>query len=179
VETRWTVANGIGGVKMFINYEHENHVYNVTVERRKDHYYIMYDNTEYTAKATELKPGQLKIRLGNRVIKCVITEGEKEKFVFVDGSVFKVKPVELTGGKKPKKKEEGNLSSPISGKVVSVEVKTGDSIKKGDVLMVIEAMKMEYLIRAPYGGKVKKVNFKEKDQIEIGQETVELTKDDG
>jgi len=43
--------------------------------------------------------------------------------------------------------------------------------------MVIEAMKMEYLIRAPYNGKVKKVNFKEKDQIEIGQETIELTKE--
>ena len=35
--------------------------------------------------------------------------------------------------------------------------------------MVIEAMKMEYLISAPYDGKVKKVNFKENDQIEIGE----------
>jgi len=159
---------------MFINYEHENHVYNVTVERRKNHYYIMYDNTEYTVEADEIKPGQLRIKLGDRVIKCVITEGEKDKFVFVDGDVFKVKPVELTGAKKTKEKMEGDLSSPISGKVVSIKVKSGDSVKKGDILMVIEAMKMEYLIRAPYDGKVKKVNFKEKDQIEIGQNTVEL-----
>jgi 3-methylcrotonyl-CoA carboxylase alpha subunit len=42
--------------------------------------------------------------------------------------------------------------------------------------MVIEAMKMEYLIRAPYNGTVKKVNFKENDQIEIGENTVELEK---
>ena len=161
---------------MFINYEHENHVYNVTVERRKNHYFIMYDNTEYTVEASEIKPGQLKIKLGDRVIKCVITEGEKDKFVFIDGDIFKVKNIELTGVKKTKKKEEGDLSSPISGKVVRIKVKNGDIVKKGDVLMVIEAMKMEYLIRAPYGGKVKKVNFKEKDQIEIGQNTVEFTK---
>ncbi len=45
--------------------------------------------------------------------------------------------------------------------------------------MVIEAMKMEYLIRAPYAGTIKKVNFKEKDQIEIGQQTVEMTKAKG
>jgi 3-methylcrotonyl-CoA carboxylase alpha subunit len=77
---------------------------------------------------------------------------------------------------KKTKKKGGDLSSPISGKVVSVKVKNGDPVKKGDVLMVIEAMKMEYLIRAPFDGKVKKVNFKEKDQIEIGQSTVELTK---
>jgi len=94
----------------------------------------------------------------------------------VDGDVYKVKHVELTAKKKTHKKEEGNLNSPISGKVVNVKVKKGDNVKKGDVLMVIEAMKMEYLIRAPSNGKIKKVNFKENTQIEIGEETVEIGK---
>lgn len=164
---------------MFINYEHENHVYNVTVERRQDYYYIMYDNTEYTVEATELEKGHLKLQVGDRTVKCVISEGEKEKYVFVDGEVFKVRPVELTGRKKTRKKEEGDLTSPISGKVVTVKVRTGKKVKKGEVLMVIEAMKMEYLIRAPYAGTITKVNFKEKDQIEIGQQTVEMTKAKG
>lgn len=162
---------------MFINYEHGNSVYNVTIERRDNYYYVTYDNTEYKALAEEIKPGQMKIKIGDRIIKSVITEGENEKYVFVDGNVFKVKPVELTGKKKTHKKEEdGDLSSPISGRVVNVKVKKGDIVKKDDVLMVIEAMKMEYLIRAPFDGKVMKVNFKEKDQIEIGQITVDLSK---
>ena len=161
---------------MFINYEHKNHVYNVTTERREKYYFITYDNAEYRVEAEETRHGQLKIKVGDRLIKAIITEGDKEKFVFVDGDVFKVKPVELTGTRKIKKKDEGDLSSPISGKVVNVKVKNGDSVKKGDILMVIEAMKMEYLIRAPYNAKVKKVNFKEKDQIEIGQNTVDLIK---
>lgn len=161
---------------MFINYEHENHVYNVTIERKDNNYFVIYDNTEYKVEAEEIKPGQLKIKIGDRIIKSIITEGEKEKYVFVEGKVFKVKPVELTGIKKRKKKEEGDLSSPISGKIVSVNVKKGDLVKKDDVIMVIEAMKMEYLIRAPYDGKINKVNFKEKDQIEIGQITVEISK---
>ena len=162
---------------MFINYEHENHVYNVSIERRGKYFFIAYDNSEYKVEVEESKPGQLKIQIGDRIIKSIITEGEKEKFVFVNGQVFRVKPVELTGKKKVRKKDEGNLSSPISGKVVNVKVKKADKVKKGEVLMVIEAMKMEYLIRAPYDGKVKKVNFKEKDQIEIGQITVEIDKE--
>jgi biotin carboxyl carrier protein len=162
---------------MFINYEHENHVYNVSIERRNEYFFITYDNSEYKVEVEETKPGQLKIKIGDRLIKSIITEGEKEKFVFVNGQVFRVKPVELTGKKKVRKKEEGNLSSPISGKVVNVKVKKGDSVKKGEVLMVIEAMKMEYLIRAPYSGKVRIVNFKEKNQIEIGQITVEVDKE--
>jgi biotin carboxyl carrier protein len=163
---------------LFINYEHENHVYNVSIERRDKHYFIIYNNTEYKAEVQEIKPGQLKIKVGDRLIKSIITEGNKGKYVFVDGQVFKVKPIELTGIKKRKKKEEGDLSSPISGKVVNVKVKKGDSVKKGAVMMIIEAMKMEYLIRAPYNGIVKGVNFKQNDQVEIGQITIEIDKEE-
>ena len=159
---------------MFINYEYDNHVYNVTVERRNNQYYVLYDNNEYTVQATEAKPGQLTIKLGDRIIKCLISEGEKSKYVFLDGQVYQIKRIELTGKKKTQKKE-GDLNSPISGTVVTIKVKPGDPVKKGDVIMVIEAMKMEYLIRAPYKGTINKINFKEKDQIEIGELTSEIT----
>jgi 3-methylcrotonyl-CoA carboxylase alpha subunit len=162
---------------MFINYEHETHVYPVTVERRDHQFFITYDNIEYTVIATEVKPGQLSIELGDRIIKCVISEGEDSKFVFIDGSIFKVKRIELTGRKKTEKKE-GDLNSPISGTVVQVKAKAGANVKKDDVILVIEAMKMEYLIRAPYNGKIIKIHFKEKDQIEIGQLTAEMKKEE-
>jgi 3-methylcrotonyl-CoA carboxylase alpha subunit len=161
---------------MFINYEHENHVYNVSIERKESYYFVTYDNTEYKVSAEEIKPGHLKLKIGERLLKSIITEGNKEKYVFIEGGVFKVKPVELTGTKKKKQKKEADLSSPISGKVVSIKVKNGNFVKKGEVMMVIEAMKMEYLIRAPFDGTVKSVNFKEKEQIEIGQNTVEFIK---
>jgi biotin carboxyl carrier protein len=166
-----------GGVTVFINYEHENHVYNITVERRENQFFITYDNNEYTVMATELKPGQLSIQLGDRVIKSVISQGEDNKFVFIDGSIFKVKRIELTG-RKTSEKKEGDLHSPISGTVVTIKVKEGSKVKKDDVLMVIEAMKMEYLIRAPYAGRVKKIHFKEKDQVEIGQLTAVVEKEE-
>lgn len=160
---------------MFINYEHKSHIYSVTVEHRENKFYITYDNSEYTVNAIEGKPGQLSIQLGDRIIKSVISQGEDYKFIFIDGNVFKVKRIELTGRKKTEKKE-GDLNSPISGTVVSIKFKEGNQVKKDDVILVIEAMKMEYLIHAPYTGKVKKIYFKEKDQIEIGQLTAEIEK---
>jgi 3-methylcrotonyl-CoA carboxylase alpha subunit len=166
-----------GAVTMFINYEHNTHVYNVTVERRDNQFFITYDNNEYTVTATEVKPGQLSVQLGDRIIKSVISQGDDSKFIFIDGSIFKVKRIELTGRKKTEKKE-GDLNSPISGTVVHAKVKEGSQVKKDDVILVIEAMKMEYLIRAPYDGRVKKVYFKEKDQIEIGQLTAEIKKEE-
>ena len=163
---------------MFINYEYNNLVYNVTVERRDNQFFVTYDNNEYTVESTEIKPGQLKIRVGDRYIKCVISEGEENKFVFIDGDIFKVKRIELTGQKWSSKKETG-LNSPISGTIVNIKIKPGDTVNKDDVIMVIEAMKMEYLIRAPYSGIIKKVNFEEKDQIEIGQKTAEIEEKGG
>ena len=73
---------------MFINYEHENNVYNVTTEKRDNYFYITYNNTEYKVEAEEIKPGQLKIKIGDRILKAVITEGSKEKYCFVDGDVY-------------------------------------------------------------------------------------------
>ncbi len=159
---------------MLINYEHNNHVYNVMIERRDDKFFIIYDNNEYTVTASELKPGQLKISLGDRIIKSIISEGKDSKYVFIDGDIFHIKRVELTGRKKTQKKDP-TLTSPISGTIVSVKVKQKDKVQKGDVIMIIEAMKMEYLIRAPYKGTVTKINYKEKDQIEIGEITAEIT----
>jgi 3-methylcrotonyl-CoA carboxylase alpha subunit len=161
---------------MFINYEHENAVYNITIERRDNQFFITYDNNEYTVTAEELKPGQLKIQLGDRVIKSVISEGEDKKYIFIDSNVYQVKRVELTGQIRTKTKE-GDLNSPISGTIVDVKVSEGSLVKKDDVIMVIEAMKMEYLIRAPYTGKVEKIFFTKNDQVEIGQLTAELKKE--
>jgi 3-methylcrotonyl-CoA carboxylase alpha subunit len=162
---------------LFINYEHENQIYNVIVEKRKNFYFITYDNTEYKIQAEEIKSGHLIIKIGDKIIKSVVTKGDQEKYVFVDGDIFKVKNIELTSIRKKKKKEKENtLNSPISGRVVNIKTKKGDKVEKGDVLLIIEAMKMEYIIRAPYDGIVKKVNFKEKDLIEIGQNTLELSK---
>jgi biotin carboxyl carrier protein len=143
------------------------------IERRENKFFIIYDNNEYTVTASELKPGQLKITLGDRTIKSIISEGKDSKYIFIDGNIFHVKRVELTGRKKEHKKDP-TLTSPISGTIVSVKAKPKDKVRKGDVIMIIEAMKMEYLIRAPYNGTIAKINYKEKDQIEIGEITAEL-----
>ncbi len=67
------------------------------------------------------------------------------------------------------KADKGNanhVGAPMPGKVLKVNVKVGDEVKAGDVLMVTEAMKMETNIKAKADGKVAEVKFKEGDTIE-------------
>jgi len=48
---------------------------------------------------------------------------------------------------------------PITGKIISVEVKVGDTVQEGDVICVIESMKMENPILAPVAGTVSKIEL--------------------
>ncbi|HEY5625556.1 MAG TPA: biotin/lipoyl-containing protein [Dehalococcoidia bacterium] len=51
----------------------------------------------------------------------------------------------------------GAVVSQMTGRIVRIDVKTGDTVSEGDVLLVVEAMKMENEITAPVGGTVKEI----------------------
>ncbi len=167
---------------MFLKYERNGNIYRVEVEREDHEYYISYEGDTFTVTAEEVDRGYLKIDLGGREIKCVVSETDGSKYVFLNGEVFEVSPLELTGRKFDGKMDSGagesDFKSPISGKVVKVEVQEGDEVKTSEVMMVIEAMKMEYLIKAPWDGVIEKVNFSQGDQIEIGEETLVMSEEE-
>jgi 3-methylcrotonyl-CoA carboxylase alpha subunit len=69
---------------------------------------------------------------------------------------------------------QGGLTTPLPGVVAAVTAKVGQEVKAGDVLMVIEAMKMEHSIRAPREGVVKTIHFAPGDRVPEGSELLEL-----
>ena len=58
---------------------------------------------------------------------------------------------------------------PITGKIISTEVKVGDSVKEGDVICFIESMKMENPILAPVGGKITQLEVTIGQVVEAGK----------
>jgi len=60
------------------------------------------------------------------------------------------------------------LEAPMPGMVVRYEVKEGDAIKEGDVVMILEAMKMENSLLAPASGTVKQVCCKDGQSVQKG-----------
>jgi biotin carboxyl carrier protein len=57
---------------------------------------------------------------------------------------------------------------PITGKIVSVEVKAGDAVKEGDTLCILESMKMENPILAPVAGTISDIKVAKGDVVETG-----------
>jgi methylmalonyl-CoA carboxyltransferase small subunit len=64
--------------------------------------------------------------------------------------------------------------SPVSGIVVRVAAQLGQSIQPGDILLVLEAMKMETNITAPSAGKVAAIRVNQGDSVQAGQVVVEF-----
>jgi pyruvate carboxylase len=67
-----------------------------------------------------------------------------------------------------------HVAAPMPGKVLEVRIQVGASIKKGDTLLVTEAMKMEYAVTAKSDGEIVRILVNKEDFIEEGDLLVEL-----
>lgn len=67
-----------------------------------------------------------------------------------------------------------NLKAPMPGLVIGVQVKPGDVVSKGDSLLILEAMKMENVLKAPADLTIKSIRSQTGDRVEKGQVLVEF-----
>jgi acetyl/propionyl-CoA carboxylase alpha subunit len=73
---------------------------------------------------------------------------------------------------------KGGIVAPLPGQVLEVRVRPGDRVRTGDVLVIVEAMKMEHQIRAPEDGTVESVNCTAGSRVEEGVVLVALKAED-
>ena len=78
-----------------------------------------------------------------------------------DVSVEEVRPIQNKNSISAKK--ETIVKAPMPGKIISIDIKKDDKVKKGDKLLILEAMKMENTIKSPCNGIVKDIKYKAND----------------
>jgi oxaloacetate decarboxylase alpha subunit len=66
------------------------------------------------------------------------------------------------------------IDAPLAGNIVRIQVKPGQAVAVGEVLLVLEAMKMETEVRASVAGKVRDVRVKEGDSVGLGAPLLSL-----
>ena len=74
-------------------------------------------------------------------------------------------PVEKKVEKEVKSEGSNDILAPIAGKVLSVKVNVGDTVKKGQTVAIIEAMKLENEIQSAFDGKVKQILVSNGDDV--------------
>jgi 3-methylcrotonyl-CoA carboxylase alpha subunit len=99
-------------------------------------------------------------------------------WAFVDGRVFTFERPRLGSRRKRGGVHHGSLSAPMPATVRRIDVKAGDVVKKGQTLILLEAMKMELPVRAAGDGTVTSVNCREGELVQPGATLVELDEAD-
>ena len=114
----------------------------------------------------------------------------KTYHIKLNGKVYEVEIEEVHKGQNPKptvqkapqqpKKEVASnglgesIDAPMPGTIVNIMVKNGDSVKKGQVVAILEAMKMENEIVAPIDGTVVSVDVEKGQNVNLGDSLVQI-----
>jgi methylmalonyl-CoA carboxyltransferase small subunit len=125
---------------------------------------------------------KLKITIDQKTYEVDVEAAEPETAPGpVRGYVAEPAPVRLSAAAAPPPaqpeavaNEEKVCRSPIAGIVVRVAAQPGQRIQPGDILIVLEAMKMETNITAPLAGKLKDIKVKHGDSVQSGQVVAEF-----
>lgn len=113
----------------------------------------------------------------------IVSQNEEEKSfqIKVNGTIYSVsvkdKYDELLhqlGLDKAMSSKVSNVKAPMPGLVLNILVEEGAEVKKGDALIVLEAMKMENILKSPADGKVKKISVKKGVAVEKNQVLIEF-----
>ena len=133
------------------------------------------DGKGYEAVVEEIERGVARVELNG---KSYTVQIEKEEAI-VSPKIAAVKP--SAGGadfveapQQPVTGNAGSIKSPLPGNVSKIKVKEGQAVKAGEVLMTLEAMKMENEIMAPGAGTVKKIYVSEGKAVQQGEALIDI-----
>jgi 3-methylcrotonyl-CoA carboxylase alpha subunit len=124
--------------------------------------------------AGEAQPdGVLSIRLDDRVFKARAVRAGSDWHVFAAGEQRALRLKDTLPAEEGAARA-GSLAAPMPGRIVQVMSRAGETVKKGQALLILEAMKMEHTITAPADGVVKEIHFAAGEQVIEGVELITL-----
>jgi 3-methylcrotonyl-CoA carboxylase alpha subunit len=125
-----------------------------------------------SASATPAADGSIDVELDGRRSRATVVRRAGELTVFAGGGSYRLEFEKAAAMED--EDPSGRLVSPLPGSVIQVLVGGGETVAKGQALMIIEAMKMEHTISAPRRGTVKQIYFSKGEQVAEGAQLLEF-----
>lgn len=144
------------------------------IERDGDEFVVRVGGATHRLRLAALEPGwfRLSTEWGSRLLAFAHRGGQR--FLHVDGYTVEYMRGDEGGTAARRQAAQGDLTAPMPGTVTHVLVQNGDRVTQGQPLVVVEAMKMEHVIRAPHSTRVRVVRVRTGDQIDGGTVVAEI-----
>lgn len=139
-----------------------------------DAFIAEYQGVQHRISGEILSRNSIQIKMDGKQDKFAFSRSHQGLTLFKDSQSYKFDYISQNFSADDAHSAEANLKSPMPGVITQVLVALNEQVKKDDVLMTIEAMKIEYAIRAPDDGMISSWYFQVGDQVKAGDELVEF-----
>lgn len=130
---------------------------------------------EYDIEILAARDREAEIRVGGRNYSVpFVIDGSRISFSF-DGEIYFAEVTEKGASGRARHRDQ-SMSAPMPGLVLKILVAAGAVVEKGAPLIILEAMKMEHQIHAPYAGTVWAINCQEGELVQPGVDLAEIEK---
>ena len=160
---------------------HNDTEYTVEVEQKRqgsDAYYLININSEQFDCQGMMKDNIIVVDINGHRSQATISVDENKLSLYRANGVFNFIHILPDCGQHENDDNHGSLTAPMNGTMVSVLVKTGDSVVKGQSLVIMEAMKMEHTIKAPSDGTINEIFFQAGEMVDGGAELLAFSASD-
>ena len=156
----------------------QNDEYKINLQEKEENQIIAeIDGVSIPIQLTEIDGSHIfSAMVGNLSYELEIRRNGNSYLLFYDGISLesfvedeRMARLKKTVGQTATKQLEKEVKAPMPGLVVTIEVEPGQQIKKGDGLLIIEAMKMENEIKAPFDATIKKIKVEQKQAVDKNQ----------
>jgi biotin carboxyl carrier protein len=147
----------------------------VQVEREGEQFRVSVGERTFVISARAGENGRLDLCVdGNRRRAYAVRQRERT-YLWLDGEVWTLTAPDPRRRTTQRDEGGGSLEAAMPGRVLDVLVHEGDTVKRGDTLVLLEAMKMELRVQAPADGEVVQVFVTPGAVVERGQLLVKVT----
>ena len=151
------------------SFRHEEQTWDVEYRCERDgSFFCRVGNTEHRVRILCGTPENMELEIGDHRVSAELTRVDERWLIHLAGEDFDL--VELPRFPvREREATQGGLTAPMPGKVTATHVVAGDEVEAGQLLLILEAMKMEHRITAPMAGVVSELRVRADQQVANGE----------
>jgi biotin carboxyl carrier protein len=160
---------------MRYRYQSRGTIGEVSLERHGESFQAMIGGVRYTVQVLSAEPGKLHLLFDGKPVRLYWATAGDKKWVSLDGCTYLLeKPVPSTARRGGDQSSQGSVRAPMPAQVRAVQVVEGEQVEKGQVLLLLEAMKMEIRLSAPRGGRIARLLVEAGQTVQRDQALIEI-----
>jgi len=164
---------------MELQFNIDQGIYKIEIDFRDGRYLVKLGEKQYQVDSQRISENCLSLLLDGKAYTVFVAEDKTKRYISIQDEQFCIEEAKdqtetRSVAEASTLKGIPTISSPMPGKIVKILVREKDTVRKGQSLVIVEAMKMENEIRSPSAGVVEKINFKEGDLVDAAESIVEM-----